>query len=623
MLFNFSKTIKTIVGFFLFCSIHSYAQNYTRFYEQGLKEYNQKNYYQAAKLFEESHSMIPEITTITYKIAEALYFAHDYERSLIYFTEVIENSPGQFPQAYYYQADLQKMLKKYADARSSFKYFYHTYSSEKELHKKAEKQIQSCDYAIKNSVNQPVLISKIASPINSSSSEISIAEFGDSIVLYSTMTPNKDSSDYIAKMFVNKHVYEYESLINVINGIGLNSIDISIASDKKTAFFCACTDTVGSTDFKIYKTVYDSMKWMNPELLPQQINLDSYRSTQPQFTRINGNEYLFFVSDRPGGQGGLDIWYSQWQNNRFSQPVNAGIEINTIGDDITPFYDTVSQKLYFSSEFHKGYGGFDIFYSKGIPGNWSQAVNLGLPYNSSFNDSYFAISQNRKRGYFTSDRDPILIDDSKYYFNDFYCFYNKADTNKNIHLQDSLLLSKTYSTVQNQPIQNTDELKKSVKNKQLDPVFNLYFDHNQPDRNSMVQKNYEQLLTEYSIMPESHQKEINDLHIEQSYSQFTKELNTLLDIVAKGKKITIQLRAFTSPSGSKDYNKQLADRRIEMVEQLLKSFKNGALIPFIDKSIHISIQDPEIPVLNTADIEEQSIMAARRKVEIKFVPENK
>jgi len=612
-----TKSITFLLLLLLSFVYQGFSQSYNRFYEQGMKEFGKNNFYAAAQCFKQSHDMIPDVTAITEKLAESLLYAHSYEQSLSYFDEVITKSPGKFPMAYFYQAELQKTLKQYSDAMSSYKFYFHNFGVYDEYHKKAEQQIPSCDFAIKNTKQANTSITKLKAPFNTIFSEISLAEYGDSVILYSALTPNEDSSYFTAKMFLNKHIFTFEKLVRRISEIKTNVIDLSISPDQKTAYFCACVDTNKSHDFKIYRCVFDSLSWSVPELLPEPINLAGFRSTQPFATRINGNDYLFYVSDRPGGQGNLDIWYSQLLNGHFLKPENAGNTINTIGDDVTPFYDSVSTTLYFSSEMHKGYGGFDIFSSKGVPNNWSEPVNVGLPINSSFNETYFTISQNRKRNYFTSDRETMKIDENDYHFNDFYCFNNPIDSTKNIHLKDSI----TYRTpvtivsagknIKSKEINNTTGLKSEKP-----IVYPLYFDHDIPEMGANKSFTYRQLLNQYIESPESKIKELQELHLENAYVVFSQALTAILEKLKNGILVEISLKAYTSPTGSRKYNTQLAERRIESIKQFLQSFNGGILKPYIDKNLRLKILTPEIPVSNGSASNEALQMASQRKVEL-------
>ena len=75
---------------------------------------------------------------------------------------------------------------------------------------------------------------------------------------------------------------------------------------------------------------------------------------------------MYFVSNRTGSKGGLDIWYSELDDKgHFSRPKNCGTKINTVGDELSPFYNQKENALYFSSTYHHGYGGLDIFKTTG------------------------------------------------------------------------------------------------------------------------------------------------------------------------------------------------------------------------------------------------------------------
>ncbi len=140
--------------------------------------------------------------------------------------------------------------------------------------------------------------------------------------------------------------------------------------------------------------------------LPPHINAPGYTNTEPNIGRINGDptEILYFVSDRPGGKGKRDIWYSRVVQDSFSQPVNLDT-LNTKNNDVTPFYHkNGSGTLYFSSDGRESFGGFDVYRSRFIGGEWEEPVSLGLPFNSAGNDVYFSVSKNGKTSFFASNR---------------------------------------------------------------------------------------------------------------------------------------------------------------------------------------------------------------------------
>ena len=111
---------------------------------------------------------------------------------------------------------------------------------------------------------------------------------------------------------------------------------------------------------------------------------------------------LFFASDRPGGLGGTDIWYSDNQGNKWGAPINMGPRVNTPGNEMFPYLHRDST-LYFASNGHPGLGGTDLFYSRLSTAGPGVAFNLGYPMNTRHND-HGLIFINDTVGFFASDR---------------------------------------------------------------------------------------------------------------------------------------------------------------------------------------------------------------------------
>ncbi len=113
---------------------------------------------------------------------------------------------------------------------------------------------------------------------------------------------------------------------------------------------------------------------------------------------------LYFVSDMPGGYGGMDIYFSVFNAQGYwSEPVNAGPVINTEGNELFPTMDEFGI-LYFSSNGHPGYGGMDIFRAKGSRNKWVAIENLRAPVNSGGDDFSLSFNPGTEDGYFASNR---------------------------------------------------------------------------------------------------------------------------------------------------------------------------------------------------------------------------
>jgi len=141
-------------------------------------------------------------------------------------------------------------------------------------------------------------------------------------------------------------------------------------------------------------------KWNTPEHIS--FSNDGADYSYPMIT--DDGQALWFASNRSGGQGGFDIWKSTITGSgEFSEPINAGNEINTLGNEICPFQKP-NEYLYFSSDFHPGIGGFDIFQAQKVNSDKWQIEQLPPPVNSSGDDLSIQFYGNREKGFFTSNR---------------------------------------------------------------------------------------------------------------------------------------------------------------------------------------------------------------------------
>jgi len=142
----------------------------------------------------------------------------------------------------------------------------------------------------------------------------------------------------------------------------------------------------------IYVSKFGREGWGEPTMVPIMDAGVSASNTMPYVAKVGKKEVLFFVSNRKlQSRGGYDIWYSviDPRNESYRRPANCGKQINTKWDEITPYYDSRVNKLYFSSNGRKSFGGFDIYEASGGPSRYSNVKNMGYPINSSADELYF------------------------------------------------------------------------------------------------------------------------------------------------------------------------------------------------------------------------------------------
>ena len=127
-----------------------------------------------------------------------------------------------------------------------------------------------------------------------------------------------------------------------------------------------------------------------------------YIATHPTVGYLLGNEVLIFSSDMDGGEGGYDLYYSLNQGGEYTTPVNLGAEINTSGNEFTPYFR--ENTLYFATDGRPSMGGLDIYSAEWDGTTWEEPMNLGAGYNSGYDDWYFSADEAGTRGFIVSNR---------------------------------------------------------------------------------------------------------------------------------------------------------------------------------------------------------------------------
>ena len=153
----------------------------------------------------------------------------------------------------------------------------------------------------------------------------------------------------------------------------------------------------------IFSAVLIGGQWTKVSEL--RINNEWYNVTTP-YLSPDGKK-LFFASDYPDGFGGSDLYYCDWKNDYWNEPVNLGPVINTKGNEGYPFINQAGE-LFFSSDGHPGLGGKDIFVSRYTKNVWLAPVPLDAPINSKFDDFGIIADSVMNEGYFSSKRDNTI-----------------------------------------------------------------------------------------------------------------------------------------------------------------------------------------------------------------------
>jgi len=189
-----------------------------------------------------------------------------------------------------------------------------------------------------------------------------------------------------------------ESFSVPINVEDRNSSIISVSNDASVMLMYRDEGDNGN----IYQAVLHGTEWGELEELPIPLN-SSYHESSASVSP--DGKIIYFISDRPGGKGGRDIWYCiKDAGGKLGKAINLQESVNSKTDEEGVFIHPDGKTLYFSSKKEGGFGGYDIYKSVNKNGQWSVAENLGPQVNSVSNDVFYVLSADGKYGYLSSDR---------------------------------------------------------------------------------------------------------------------------------------------------------------------------------------------------------------------------
>jgi OOP family OmpA-OmpF porin len=420
--------------------------------------------YSAINYYEKYCELKPDNVKIRFRLAHLYRKARDYKKALTLFEKCYKEAPADYPLALYYLAHMQKMTGQYDLAKESFTRYKKENSNDKSdesriFRKLATNEIVGCDLA-KTLIDKPlkIVITHLDTSINKAHVEFAPFPINDSTLLYSSLKEERlnyyiSAPDSAAKMPV-RQLYLARKKNNEWSGgkklpgpFNLEDVQTgngSYSPDRKKFYFNRCAPNwAGKMICAIYVSSFVKDAWQTPVKMDERINNPKFTSTQPAVgseSKFN-YEVLYFISDRPGGKGGTDIWYTVYDGKKkiYKDPQNAGGKINTIGDEFSPFYDMETRALYFSSTGWPGLGGFDSFKCNGEVKNWTTPTNVGYPLNSSADDLYGAVNKNQETGFFVSNREGGISLQSATCCDDIYTYkYTKY-----IHLDVSGIVYET------------------------------------------------------------------------------------------------------------------------------------------------------------------------------------
>ena len=401
------------------------AQSLKAFLKAGEEAMADKDYYNATYYFKTALEFDTSDLQLRYYYGEAAHKLRAYVLAEESFRFVVENDQDQsFPLAPFFLAHTEQLLGRYDDALMHYQlYLSENAGNDAYYTARAEKEIEAVKWA-RERINNPregLTIERLSDTINTVYSDFGASRQDDALYYSSMRFEKKEKNRRINRLF-SKVLKSEDGGTNApldddFHNGGQHFANTAFNFDATEVYYTIC-EYINSFDLRcdIYKRKINADgEWGEAIKLPSSINDSLHTNTQPAvgYDLASGNEILYFVSNREGGKGKLDIWYSTIQNGNYSSPENLK-DINTIEDEISPFFHSPTSTLYFSSNGRLGMGGYDVYSSIKNANTYAQPVNELALINSSFDDVYFVLNEEGNEAHFSSNRIGSLYLDESY-----------------------------------------------------------------------------------------------------------------------------------------------------------------------------------------------------------------
>ncbi|TAF74263.1 MAG: LysM peptidoglycan-binding domain-containing protein [Bacteroidetes bacterium] len=410
-------------------------QKYNEHKEAGDKYYDDEEYYLAAQEYHKAEKLKPTDHYILWRLAESYRQYQDYDDAEVWYRKLCSTPDNKYPLALFQLGLMEKINSKYIEAEGTLSLFIKNFkpvTEEDKLElKEAEFEYKGCVYALEL-LRKPVKQNNfklLPAPVNSKAVDYAPMIFfhDSSIVITSQRSDSKGSELNLATgearsdnfrfekngaKWVRHHNDDNFDIVNTPKDDGAGEL----THDHNKYYYTICDP---ECDIFVSKKV--AGKFTKPLKLNKNINIPNYWNAQPTVSPTA--DTMFFVSKRPNGKSpnakkeyDHDIWMSINKDKTgatedWGTAINL-TNINTPYIEIAPFWDDHTNTIYFASNGHVGFGGWDIYQAKGK--NRDSIINLGMPFNSARDDFYFTLGKDK--GYLVSNREGGIGKDDIYTF---------------------------------------------------------------------------------------------------------------------------------------------------------------------------------------------------------------
>lgn len=377
------------------------------FYIRGTKYYKEAiSYYVAANQFNPNNALL------NYKLGKCYLYSNFKLKAIPHLEKALFLNPKIDPKIHYYLGQAYHLNMKWDKAIDEFKTFRKSLNPTDSVKYKEElkKRMDEC-YVGKEQVQNPNRvvtgnIENIGPSVNTQYNEYKpVVSADESIMMFTSCRPNTtggkiagDINDYFEDIYIaTKKNGKWAPAENI--GIPINTMNHD-ANSGLSADGQKLLIYVGYNNGDLYEAQLNGTVWSIPVAMNKNINT-MYHESSASYSP--DGKSVYFVSDKPGGIGGGDIYISTKDDKgEWGPAVNMGNILNTPYGEESVFMHPDGKTLYFSSQGHGTMGGYDIFKSSFENGKWGLPQNIGYPINTTGDDVFFVTSASGQHGYYAS-----------------------------------------------------------------------------------------------------------------------------------------------------------------------------------------------------------------------------
>ena len=396
-----------VVVVWCFFSFNTFSQSIKKLTRQADQLFDDKNYKLALAYYKDALNLNSEDAYLNFRYGYCLIHS-PFNRKALPFLQKAYSKNSKIDQSITYLLGQAHQLNlEFEEAKISYELF-HKYHSTPDDNAIIKKRLKECEFGVVL-LAHPVLakIENLGKDVNSKSSDyVPVIKADESEMVFTSTREGTtggvkdEGGEFFEDIYSSSNIEgKWSAPKNMGNPINTEQHDASIGlAPDGTQLFLYRDDNGGD----IYTAKLNGIIWESPK---------PFKEINTKFSELHcsitpDGKTMYFNSNRPGGFGGFDIYkITKDVKGKWSSPLNLGQNINTEEDEDSPFIHPDGTTLYFSSEGHSTMGGYDIFKSSLIGGQFKEPENLGYPINSPDDDIYFVLSADGRTGYFSSAKE--------------------------------------------------------------------------------------------------------------------------------------------------------------------------------------------------------------------------